>query len=154
MPVPGIAQPVAPPFMTFRLDDVTAQELGVPAGPVLPPSSVITAGNNFTLQLNLGLDGLLAGLLAGQQFNVFHHAQRLEDGVLVGLPGGISAVPATVPGDFVVNTGPFTTGPTGQLQIAPGFASGTFRILTHIHFVNPPARPLVTAFHEIILMVT
>ncbi len=151
--MPGQAQPDAMPFLRFRLDAVVCVE---PAG--LGPSSVITAGNTFTLRTELGFDGLFVALLGGDTFNVFHHVQNVETGATSVLPlaGGTFTVPP--PGaaaHIAVVCGPYTTGAGGNLPIPAGFAAGTYRILTHVHAVSGAIAPIVAAFHDgLIVMVT
>jgi len=154
--MPGQAQPDAMPLLRFRLDAVVCVE---PAG--LGPSSVITAGNTFTLRTELGFDGLFVGLLAGQQFVVRHHVQRIEDGLVKTLPlaGGQFTVPGTGAAHIPVIAGPYTTGPNGSgadLEIPPPpQAGGTYRVTTHVHALNVAVRPIVAAFHDgPIVMVT
>jgi len=153
MPAPGQAQPDVMPFLKMRLDDVVVLEGG------LSPSTVITAPATLTLRLDVGFEGMLAGLLTGQPFSVVHHIERIEDGNRINLPGGNFVVPAPPASSHIlVNSGVITTGASGSganLEIAPGFASGTFRVLTHVHADNPAVRPIVAAFHDgLVIQVT
>lgn len=150
MAVPGTAEPDALPFLKFRLDSITAQS------PLPNPTTVVRAGQPLHLNLELGVEGLWTGFLEGENFSVFHHVERIEDGNRSTLPGGSNTVPSP-PTNFNVTTGPYTTGNPGsgaQFEIASGFDAGTFRILTHIHFDNPLIEPIVAAFHEMVVMVT
>ena len=50
---------------------------------------------------------------------------------------------------------PFTTGATGsgaQLEIAPGAAQGTFKVLTQLVAQNPNVRSVISAFHDGLLL--
>ncbi len=154
--MPSQAQPQAMPFLNFRLDAVVCLE---PAG--LGPSTVITAGDSFTLRTELGFDGLFVPLLVGDTFNVFHHVQRVEDGAAFVLPlaGATFAVPAPpASAHIAVPSGPYSTGSAGSganLEIPAGFAAGTYRVLTHVHAVAAGIAPIVAAFHDgLIIMVT
>jgi hypothetical protein len=102
------------------------------------------------MRLDVGFDGMFAALLVGDTFYVNYHVQRVEDSLSFILGGGTFAVPAA-PNHIVVSSGPYTTGPAGSganFEIPPGFASGTFRILTHIHASNAAIRPIVSAFYD------
>lgn len=155
---PGTAQPIAMPHLRFRFDSIVALEAGAA---VESPSTIIRAGNTFTLRMDFGFDGDWVGWLHGDTFNVFHHVENVETAAKQDLYGGTFAVPP--PGaaaHILVTSGPYTTsdtGGTGQLQIPgpPGaYASGTFRILTHVHAVNPHQQN-IAAYHDgLILMVT
>ena len=152
MPGPGTGEPNELPFLRFRMDDVVA------LSPAPNPTTVVQAGQPLELRVDLGVDGFWAGLLIGESFNVFHHSESVEDGDRQELAGGTFTVPgAPDTANFSVTTGAFSTGGPGsgaQLEVPAGFASGTFRILTHIHFVDPAKEPIVAAFHDIIVMVT
>lgn len=153
----GIAQPDMLPEHKFRLDDVLCFETGSVV-PDVGPSVVVVAGNSVTLRADLGFDGFMDLAYIGASYQVTHHWQRLEDGAV----GMLTPAPvAVVPGGpnlahFVHLTSHYTTGPAGSgadLEMAPGFAAGTFRIMTNIHFL-PPNHSTVAAFHDgLILMV-
>jgi len=145
------AQPDAMPFLKMRLDGIVCLE---PTG--LSPSTVISAGNDVTLRAELGFDGLFAPLLIGQTFRVVYHPQRIEDNVNVPvLASPITAITAANLAHLTVSAGPFTTVPGGNLPVAPGFASGTYRIVAHVHFTNPAIDTIVTAFYDgLMLMVS
>lgn len=147
--MPG--QPQITGALTFDLVSVEAIEAGG-----IAPSVIINEPNNFTLSLHLAAEEPLAPLLVGEQFNVVLHAERLEDGARSNLIKGPFAVPATVPGPFVVNTTPYTTGGPGAVAdfaIAAGFVASTFEITVHIHFLSTAIRPIVAAFSTIYLEV-
>jgi len=150
MPVPGQAQPDLPGILVFTMEDVRANEPGIP--PNLPPSTVITAGSSVVLTSIFGVTGLLTGLLTGQVFNVFHHVENLETGTRTDLPGGQFTVPAPAQAGVIPYTSPtYTTGGTGSgadFEIPANFAGGTFSILTHAHAQNANVRPIVAAFHD------
>ena len=152
MPTVGTGEPDELPFLKFRLDNVVA------LSPAPNPTTVVQAGQPVELRVDLGIDGFWAGLLIGENFNVFHHSERVEDGDRKALAGGTFTVPgAPDTASFSVTTGPFTTGNAGSgavLEVPAGFSAGTFRILSHIHFVDPNKEPIVAAFHDIIVMVT
>lgn len=152
MPGRGTGEPDHLPFLKFRMDNVVA------LSPIPNPTTVVQAGQNVGLRLDLGIDGFWAGLLIGESFDVFHHSERVEDGDRKTLPGGRFTVPGPPDtSNFSVTTGPHTTGNAGsgaQLEVPAGFDAGTFRILTHIHFVDPNKEPIVAAFHDIVIMVT
>jgi len=150
MPGPGQAQPDIAGLLVFTMEDVRPNEPGIP--PNLPPSTVITSGGTVVLNSIFGVTGLLAGLLTGEVFDVFHHIERLEDGDRKTLPGGNFTVPAPASAGIIPYTSPtYTTGGFGSganFEIANGFDAGTFRILTHVHAENLIVRPIVAAFHD------
>ena len=152
MPAPGIGQPDALPFLQFQLTNVTATEVGG-----IAPSVVLPAGASFTLQTDLGVNGLFAGLLVGDVLAVVHHVENIETGTRQSLGGGTITVP-NPPTSFSSTAGPFTTADTGgaaDLVIPAGFDAGTFRFLTHIHHTAPAKKHIVAAFHDqLIVMVT
>ncbi len=152
MPGPGTAEPDELPFLKFKLDGVVA------LSPSPRPTNVVQAGQPVSLRVDLGVEGFWAGLLVGERYNVFHHLERIEDGARKPLAGGTHTVPgAPDTGSFNVTSGPYTTGQAGSgtdFEVPAGSAAGTFRILTHVHFEDPAKEPIVTAFHDMILMVT
>ncbi len=153
--MPGVGQPDAAPFMKFNFNDVQAIEVGT----TLAPTTVITNGTDFQLRVRLGFEGLLAPLLVGQNFQVAVHAQNLETGDIKTLNVGVFPVPGGASlADFEVASPNFTTGTAGSgadLVIPAGFAAGTYRMLTHVHFENPVIRPIVAGFHDgLIIMVS
>ncbi|HXV43618.1 MAG TPA: hypothetical protein VEC96_11195 [Anaerolineae bacterium] len=153
----GIAQPDQLPEHKFRMDGVTVFDFPVPQS---GPTTIITAGDSFTLRTEVGFDGNLDGMLAGQTFSVFHHVQNIETAATSILAGGGFAVPAVASdrAHITVVSGPFNTSDTGgggQLEIPATFDAGTFRITTHVHADAAPVKPLVAAlFDGTILMVT
>lgn len=152
MPGPGQAQPALPGILVFTMEDVRANEPGIP--PNLPPSTVITAGSSVVLTSIFGVTGLLTGLLIDKVFNVFHHVENLETGTHKDLAGGTFTVraPAATAGVIPYSSPMYTTGGTGSgadFEIPAGnFAGGTFRILTHAHAQDANVRPIVAAFHD------
>jgi len=142
----GKAQPDIMPFLRFRLDSCVCLEPG------LSSAEVIDAPTPLTLRLDVGFDGSLRALLAGRSFSVFHHAERVEDGVRTTLAGGNFVVPGPATADhIVVTSAPISTGAAGSgadLEIAPGYHAGTYRILTHVHADDSDIRPIVSAFHD------
>jgi len=142
----GKAQPEIMPFLRFRLDSCVCLEPG------LSSAEVINAPTPLTLRLDLGFDGTLRALLVGKSFSVFHHVERVEDGYRTTLPGGNFIVPAPATADHItVTSAPISTGAAGSganLEIAPGYDAGTYRILTHVHADDPAIRPIVSAFHD------
>ncbi len=146
MPTVGKAQPEVMPFLRFRLDDCICLENG------LSSAEVIDAPNSLVLRLDLGFDGSLRALLKDKRFTVFHHVERVEDGVRRTLQGGSFVVPGPSTADHItVASRSYTTGAAGSgadFEIAPGFDAGTFRILTHVHADDPDIRPIVSAFHD------
>lgn len=153
MPGPGQSEPYELPYLAFKLDNVVA------LSPPPNPSTIIQAGQSVELRVDLGVEGYWAGLLVGENFSVFHHTEREEDGDRKTLPGRSDTVP-TPPASaasFSVITGPFTTGQAGSgadLEIPAGYSAGTFEILTHIHFNDQWKEPIVAAFHSMYIMVT
>jgi hypothetical protein len=151
MPVPGVGEPNIPGTLVFSMNNV------VPLSPPPNPTSIVQAGQPVELRVELGIDGGLTGLLLGESYQVFHHVERVEDGDRKTLAGGTFTVPssAAAAASFNEVTGPYTTSDSGaaDFEVPAGFDSGTFRILTHIHFVDPGKEPIVTAFHDMILMV-
>lgn len=144
MATPGTAQPDIAPFLQFKLTDVTTSESG------LPPTTVFPAGTRFTIKVDLGVTGFLAGLLVGDVLEVTHHVSTIETGATKTLAGGTVTVPSPST-SFSHVSGPFTTADTGgaaDLVIPAGFESGTFRILTHMHHTNPARRGIVAAFQD------
>lgn len=153
MPVQGQGQPDVMPFLRFRCDECIALENGT------SPSSVVTAPTPLQLRMDLGFDGQFTGLLNNQRFSVVHHVERVEDNLRKVLQGGSFVVPAPAAASHItVTSNNFSTGAAGSgadFEIAPGFASGTFRILSHIHADNPNVRPIVSAFHDgLVIQVT
>ncbi len=149
MPVPGVAQPDAMPFLKFRLDDVTAIESL--AGPVpLGPSTIIPSGNTFFLRTDLGMEGVLAPVIPGG-YEVFHHIQNIETGAVATLPPTAGDTFAGVlPESASLLSGPYTAG-VAPLVIPPGFDTGTYRITSHVHPVAPfpaSAGTVINAFHD------
>ena len=142
----GKAQPEVMPFIRFRLDNCVCLENGLSA------AEVIDTPNPLVLRLDVGFDGSLRALLKGQRFTVFHHTERVEDGVRKTLEGGSFIVPGPSTADHItVASRPFSTGAAGSgadLEIAPGFDAGTFRILTHVHANDRDIKPIVSAFHD------
>jgi len=142
MPNEGQAQPDAMPFLKFRLDDCVCLEPG------LSPASVVSAGTSFQLRLDLGFDGILAPLLNGKTFDVFHHIENIEIGTRITVPGGSIVVTPANLGHMTVTSPPITTGPGNILVIPAGFDAGTFRVLSHVHAADPAIRSIVSAFHD------
>ncbi len=149
MPAPGIGQPDLPGILQFNITNVTIQEPG------LPPTAVIDAGTSFTISTFITATGSLNGLLVGDVLEVAHHIEEVQTGVRQILDGGTVTVPPPPPPAIDINfprvSGPFTTADTGgaaNLVIPAGFASGTFRVLTHIHHTNPAKQGIVAAFHD------
>lgn len=153
----GIAQPDQLPAHKFRMDGVTVFDFPVPQS---GPTTIITAGDSFTLRTEVGFDGNLDGMLFGQAFSVVHHVQNIENGATSVLAGGNFVVPAAAAAraHITVVSGPFTTSDTGDggdLEIPATFDAGTFRVTTHVHADAAPIKPLVAAlFDGTILMVT
>ena len=146
MTTAGKAQPEVMPFLRFRLDNCICLENG------LSSADVIDAPTPLVLRVDVGFDGTLRALLKGQKFSVFHHTERVEDGARKTLPGGSFVVPGPATADHITAVSPtITTGAAGSgaaLEIAPGFDAGTFRVLTHIHAEDPDIKPIVSAFHD------
>ena len=146
MPGPGQAQPDLAGILVFSMEDVRANEPG------LPPSTVISAGGTLTLSSSFGVTGLLTGLLTGEVFEVAHHIENLETGTHKDLAGGSFTVPPpATAGVIVYNSPTYTTGASGSgadFEIPAGYAGGTFRILTHAHALNANIRSIVAAFHD------
>lgn len=144
MPVAGQAQPDLMPLLRFRFDGVVCLEAG------LGPATVIRTGTPFTLRQDLGFEGQLAGLVTGQAFSVFHHIEEVQTGTRQHVAGGNFVVPAPPASNHIT-----VTSPPISLPIPAGFASGTYRILTHVHANNPAVAPIVAAFHDgLMLMIT
>ena len=143
MPAAGQAQPDAMPLLRMRLDDVVVLEPG------LGSSSVVTAGTPVSIRLDVGFDGMLAGLVSGQELNVFHHIQNVETGTNTTINGGSFIVPPPAASSHIVHTsGPYATGGGTDFEIPAGFDSGTYRILTHIHPDNASVASIISAFHD------
>ena len=143
MPTAGQAQPDVMPFLRFRLDDVVVLENG------LSPSAVIEEGTPFTLRVDVGFDGLLAPLVTGQAFSVFHHITNIETNATQTEAGGAFVPTAANLTHITAQSGPIS------LAIPAGFEAGTFRILTHVHADNAAVRPIVAAFHDgLVVMIT
>jgi len=143
-------QPNAMPLFRTRWDSLICLEPG------LSSSDVVSAGTPVSLRADLGFDGLLAPIIIDQTFQIFYHAQRIEDNVTVLLASPVVPVPP-LPGlaHITVIAGPFATGPGTNLPVAPGFDAGTYRIVGHLHFTNPAIDTIVTAFCDgLILMVS
>jgi hypothetical protein len=149
MPNPGTCEPNEMPFLKFSLKDLRA------LSPVPNPTTVVQAGQDVEFELQLGVEGLWAGFLVGEKFNVVHHLERVEDGARKSLSkiGFEVPAPPDTP-DFTIKTGPFTTGSGGDLEIAAGFDAATFHIVSHVHFQNNFIEPFVACFHDTFLMVT
>ncbi len=151
--MPGTAEPNQLPFLRYRLDNVVA------LSPLPNPTTVVQAGQPVGLRLDMGVDGLWAGFVAGEQYRIVHHCERIEDGVRKTLSGGIHNAPAAPPAltNFTVTTGPYSTAnepAVADLTIPVGQDSATWRILTHIHFLDPAKEPIVAAFNEMVIMIT
>jgi len=142
----GKAQPDIMPFLRFRLDSCVCLENG------LSSAEVIDAPTPLMLRVDVGFDGSLRALLAGRRFSVIHHAERVEDGFRKTLSGGNFIVPGPATADHIaVTSAPISTGAAGSgadLEIAPLFDAGTYRILTHVHAEDTDIRPIVSAFHD------
>jgi len=141
----GKAQPEVMPFLRFRLDDCICLENG------LSSAEVIDAPTPLVLRIDVGFDGSLRALLKGQRFTVFHHTERVEDGVRKTLQGGSFVVPGPSTADHITTSRSFSTGISGSgadFEIAPGYDAGTFRILTHIHADDQDIKSIVSAFHD------
>jgi len=150
---PGQALPDFMPFLKFRLDDVVILESG------MSPNTIITAPNTLSFRMDLGFDGTLSPLIIGQPFEVVHHVERIEDGARTTLHGGAFTVTLSNLHHLTFTSGPWTTGLNGSganFQLPPTPAdSGTFRILTHVHAVNAWVRPMISAFHDgVVIQVT
>jgi len=146
-------QPNAMPLFQTRWDSLICLEPG------LSSSNVVTAGTPISLRAELGFDGALAAGMIGQTVRIAYHALRIEDNVAV--PTLLSPDTVVTAGNLahlVVIGGPFTTVPGGDLPVAPSplFASGTYRIVGHLHFpFNPALDSVVTAFCDgLIIMVS
>lgn len=152
MPVPGEGEPNIPGILVFSMNDVVA------LSPAPDPTSIVQAGQTVELKVDLGIEGHLTGLLLGEDYQVFHHLERVEDGDRKTLSGGTFSVPnnAADAASFSAVTGPYTTSDSGAADfvVPNNFDAGTFRILTHIHFVDAGKEPIVTAFHDMILLVS
>ena len=151
MPVPGVGEPQEA-LLTFDMNDV------VPLAPGPAANSVVQAGQDVSLRVDLGLTGAFTGLLFNEAYRVFHHLERVEDGDRKTLSGGTFNVPgnAADAAAFSATTGPYSTGEFGSgadFEIGDGFEAGTFRILTDIHLVDLGKGRMVTAFHDMIFMV-
>lgn len=144
MPAAGQAQPDAMPLLRMRMDDVVVLEPG------LGSTSIVEVGTPVSIRLDCGFDGMLAGLVSGQTMNVFHHVQNVETGANSTLNGGNFIVPSPATASHITHTsGPYTTGgPGSDFEIPGGFASGTFRILTHIHPDSASVASVISAFHD------
>jgi hypothetical protein len=149
MPKPGTCEPDAMPYLKFVCRDIKA------LSPPPNPTTVVQAGQPVEFEVNLGVDGLWAGFLVGEQFAVGHHLERIEDGDRkLLIKHGLQVPPPPDTADFKVKTGPFTTGPGGDLEIPGGFDTATFHIVSHIHFANSFIEPFVACYHDTFLMVT
>ena len=159
MPAPGIGQPAGIGTLTFNIFEVKVDE--VPPGPASP--NIVPPGSSITLTTILELTGSLAGV-AGPAVTapgaaVFHHPQRLEDGAMGPTLASGPITPIAVPpgGDpaglyFSSITAPILTGVAGSgapLSMAPGFAAGTFRLMTHYHGA---AGTILRALHDLTLV--
>lgn len=159
MPAVGIGQPTGTGTLTFNIFEVKVDE--VPPGFASP--NIVPPGSSVTLTTILELTGSLAGVggpaVAASGAAVFHHPQRLEDGVVVPTIASGPITPISVPlgGDpaglyFSSITAPILTGVAGSgapLSMAPGFAAGSFRILTHYHGA---AGTILRALHDLTLI--
>lgn len=147
----GVGQPDALPSHRLRVDGVSCLE----AAGAYAATCVITAPGTFTLRTEFGFDGNLDSMLIGDKFDVVHHWQRVEDGAVGSLPGSAADRAVAVPGSIThitVTSGPFTTGPGGNLIIPAGFDAGTYRFFTHIHF-DPPNRGTVAGYYDGLVIV-
>jgi hypothetical protein len=146
-------QPQYPGVFEFDIPNYQIQEVGG-----IAPGVVVNAPNPFNLTLTFQWAGVLAALLAGQAFNITLHTERLEDGARGTIVRGPFAMPVTAPasGTYQLPITPsYTTANVGvaDFVVAPGFASGTFDITCHIHFLNAAVRPIVAAFCQAYLEV-
>jgi hypothetical protein len=144
-------QPNDMPLLQTRWDSLRCFEPGLSA------SEVVSAGIPITLRSELGFDGSLAPALIGQTARINYHAQRIEDGVTMPVLNSADVViTAANLAHLVMPAGPFTTIPGGNLPVAPGFLSGTYRIVAHLHWpFNAALDSVVTAFCDgLIIMVS
>jgi|SRR5581483_3377436 len=149
----GIGQPDIAGILQFDIADVKVLEEGG-----ILPATVLPAGAKFTIEVDLLAKGQLSPLLVGDVLHVTYHVQNLETGAMSML-GSVQDVTVPNPPDsFSCTSGPFTTantGGSGDLVIPSGYASGTFRILTHIHHPDPARQSIVASYQdELIIMVT
>ncbi len=151
MPAPGIGQPdFGPTILQFNIKNVTIQEPG------LPPAAIVRVGTSFTITADIEILGFLNVLLAGGVLEIAHHIEEVQTGNRQTIGVTTVTVPPPTPLFSAINfskvSGPF---PGGTLVIPPGFASGTYRVLTHVHHTDPLLAPVVAAFHDgLIIMVT
>jgi hypothetical protein len=150
MPAPGTGQPDFPAILQFNIKNVTVQEPG------LPPTAIVRVGASFTITTDIEILGVLNVLLKGGVLEIAHHLEEVQTGTRLVI--GVTTVPVPPPTPLFSNinfpkvSGPF---PGGTLVIPPGFASGTYRVLTHVHHTDPLLAPVVAAFHDgLIIMVT
>jgi len=148
--MPGQAQPDVMPFLRMRMDNVVILEPG------LSPTSIVSSGTDVQLRVEVGFDGILAPLLVGQTFNVFHHVTNIESGATSVLNGGSFVVTGANLSHAAVNSSLYSTsGAAADFPTPAGSAAGTFRILTHVHAASAAVEPIVTAFFDgTILMVS
>ena len=150
MPAPGTGQPDFPGILQFNIKNVTVQEPG------LPPTAIVSVTASFTITTNIEIKGLLNVLLEGDLLEIAHHIEEVQTGNRQTIGLTTVTVPPPTPLFSSINfskvSGPF---PGGTLVIPPGFASGTYRVLTHVHHTNPARASIVAAFHDgLIIMVT
>ncbi len=121
------------PNWAFDITSVIAQEVGG-----IAPGIVVNAGNNFNLLVMTSLTGPWAAAGARLWYDpvagiegaqIEHHALNLVTGAVTTLPYVVPTLPVVglAVGVNQANTGPFTTGPAGDLDV------GTYMITTHIH---------------------
>lgn len=149
--MPGVGQPNALPSHKMRVDGVVCLE----AAGAYAETCIITAPGQFWLRTEFGFDGNLDNMLIGDTFDVVHHWQRVEDGATGRLPGSAADTNIAVANPIShipVTSGPYTTGPGGNLQIPAGFDAGTYRFLTHIHF-NGANKSTVAGFYDGLILV-
>lgn len=146
---PGTCEPNELPYLKLSCKDIKA------LSPPPNPTTVVQAGQSVEFEVHLGVEGWWAGFLVGEKFNVGHHLERIEDGDRkLLIKHGFTVPPPPDTDDFSVKTGPFTTGPGGDLEVPPGFETATFHIVSHIHFQNDFIEPFVACYHDMFLMVT
>jgi hypothetical protein len=153
MPGPGLGQPDIAGALVVTMDDVTAVETGG-----IAPSAIVNVPNSFTLNTKFTFKDALAGLLEGEEFDVEHHVQRLEDGATSTLAGGSVTAGPVVGGQIEINyvSTSFTTGTAGSganFEIPAGAETeATFRVLTQLIPKDAAVRKIVAAFHDGLLL--